>query len=671
MVAEFERPSKYKGKPVSKKATGKGPGRFITSSGRQRAEEAEIKADVRGDIEEPLVVEAESSNYVSSALGNLLRAEAPKAATEKVGSSKKGSKKKNKKSSTEKATEAENRKEAKAASIVSSQKQKKDLQKRGRSKSRRRNQSPGLEARQRPSAIKDQSGLARKRVDSPPLEKQKPATPHRGRSIGRKQSKSKRAVLPKRRRSIAGDQIPSRREKSAARRSEKNQREKSAVDGSNSAPRSIVAKWKKKATAVPSSSHSASDCDASANKDTGPYQSKGNGSKDSSSRNHKITEGYELVAVRTKEGLLTAGIISKKGASAYTEDRYTQHKIMDGKVGRNTKKSLCSESPFDQPMTSQIEGDVDGRRLYEEKQAQTPAMTWEGLWKGFPQRFTSWSTGEKYPSPQISESPPITIAETSEHGKKAAKILRVHARGRTQHYDRSLPVSSCLVGHKRRDSKNSHPSKNPTPGRSSPTFPSSSGNTHRESKSPFSDGHSITSENAAHAAKQLRNELMSLTLMSLTSAPSGSDEKTVKIENHAWREIVEAAETLDKKFIDVAQDGSNYFFSNNAINEINSALANIRKHASQLNIDEKELIAAARDDDETKLKNILCRESPISPQLKNESQVDGWVEMITSYFDGANCTPDKGNRPYKRYNKESNAGAASVKTFEGRLLGKF
>jgi hypothetical protein len=275
-------------------------------------------------------------------------------------------------------------------------------------------------------------------------------------------------------------------------------------------------------------------------------------------------------------------------------------------------------------------------------------MPWEGLLTGFTPRFPSWSTGGLDPS---------------EHGKKqglprkvlAAKILRVHDRG------------SGPVGNKRWDSKNSHPSKTPSQGRSSTTFPSSSGNTYREYKAPFSDGHSITSENAAHAAQQLRNELMSL-----TSAPSGSDEKTVKIENHAWREIVEAAKTLDKKFIDVAKDGSNYFFSNDAINEINTALANIRKHATHLNIDEKELIAAARDDDETKLKNILCREGPIDHQLKSESRVDGWVDMITSYFDGANCAPDKRKRSSKRYDKESNVSTPSIiQSFEGRLLGQF
>lgn len=159
--------------------------------------------------------------------------------------------------------------------------------------------------------------------------------------------------------------------------------------------------------------------------------------------------------------------------------------------------------------------------------------------------------------------------------------------------------------------------------------------------------------------------------MSLASALSDSDEKTVKIENHAWREIVQAAETLDKKFIDVATDGSNYFFSNNAINEINTALANIRKHATHLNIDEKELIAAARDDDETKLQNILCRECPFNHDLKSESQVDGWVGMITSYFHGANCAPGREKRPSKGYDKESFIGTASIRTFEGRLLGQF
>jgi hypothetical protein len=662
MVAEFERNSKYKGKAVSKKATGKGPGRFITISGRQRAEEAEIDTDVRNDIEEPLVVEAESSKYVSSALGNLLRAEPPKAATEKVESSKKGSKKKNKKSSTEKATEAGNRKEAEASPIASSQKQK-DMQKRGR-----------------------------------------PRKP-RSRSV------SKRAVIPKRGRSIAGDQIP-RREKSAARRSERNQLEKSVVGGSQQLTaqreRSVVAKSKKKAMAVPSSSRSASDSDASANKDTGPSQSKGDGRKDLSSRNRskvetfkqersngrsspvglpaignetdgkrkplKNTEGYELIAVRTKNGLLTAGILTKKSISTNTEDRNTQHEIMDGKVGRNTKKSLRSDSPFDQSKASQIDGDVDWRP-HEEKQAQSLAMSWKGLWTGFPPRFTPRSTGENDPTPQFSESPPRAIAETSEHGKKqslprkvlAPKFLRVHDRGHTQCNDWSLPGLSCPVGHKRRDSKNFHPSKNPTPSRSSPTFPSSrGGDTHRESKAPFSDGHSITSENAVYAAEQLRNELMSL-----TSAPSDSDEKTVKIENHAWREIVQAAETLDKKFIDVAKDGSNYLFSDNAINEINTALAIIRKHANHLNMDEKELIAAARDDDETKLQNILCRESPINHKLKSESQVDGWVDMITSYFDTANCVPGTRKRLSTRYDKDSFTGNASIKTFEGRLLGQF
>jgi hypothetical protein len=709
MVAAFERSLKYKGKPVSKKATGKGPGRFITISGRQRTEEAEIDTDT-------LVVEAESSQYVSSALGNLLRAEPPK-----VGSSKKGSKKKNKKSSTEKATETGNRKEPKAASITPPQKQK-DLQKRGRSRStprkpRPRSQSPELEARQTSLARKDQSGLMKKRVDSSPFEKEKTTTPHGGKSVGRNPSVSKLAITPTPGRPIAGEQIPSRRAKSAALRSEKKQRARSVVGGLTSAhqdrkscthgqvtaqrERSIVAKSKKKkkSTDAPSSSHSASDSDASASKDKGPDQSKGDRSKveklhqerpngrsspvglaaagnenDGKSKPLKITEGYELIAVRTKDGLLTAGILTNKGASTNTEDRETQHEIMDGKVGGNTKKSLPSKSPLDQSMTSRIEGDVDAGRPYDERQAERPAMSWEGLWTGFPARFTAWSSGEKYPSPHISESLPITIAETSEHGKKqglprkvlAAKILRVHDRGHMQYDDRLLPVVSCPVGHKRRDSKNYHPSKNPTPGRSSPSFPSSSGYTQRRSKASFSDGHSITSENAVHTAKQLRNELMSL-----TSAPSGSDEKTVKIENHAWREIVEAAETLDKKFIDVAKDGSNYFFSNGAINEINAALAKIRKHASHLNIDEKELIAAARDDDETKLKTILCRDGRINDRLESESQADGWVGMIKSYFDGTNCAPDKGKRPSKRYDEKSSVVTASIQTYEGRRLGQF
>ena len=84
-----------------------------------------------------------------------------------------------------------------------------------------------------------------------------------------------------------------------------------------------------------------------------------------------------------------------------------------------------------------------------------------------------------------------------------------------------------------------------------------------------------------------------------TSQISGPSINSRSVENEAWQEILDATDTMATKFeqhqSEIGED-DNRSISDETLQEVNDAISKFREHAARLGVNERELMAAIRDD---------------------------------------------------------------------------
>lgn len=140
---------------------------------------------------------------------------------------------------------------------------------------------------------------------------------------------------------------------------------------------------------------------------------------------------------------------------------------------------------------------------------------------------------------------------------------------------------------------------------------------HRGSLSSFRD---LCSEKRESSNENIRMEIMG------QQDENNALENTLAIEEKPWQEIVQATETLNTGFIDITEGGVGFHnIPKEAVGDIKSALAKIKHYAERFQVDEKELVAAVRDDDETSVANpVFAANEP--------GAGDSWMDLVGFYF---------------------------------------
>ena len=115
-----------------------------------------------------------------------------------------------------------------------------------------------------------------------------------------------------------------------------------------------------------------------------------------------------------------------------------------------------------------------------------------------------------------------------------------------------------------------------------------------------------------------------------------------EIEGVVWQELVNATDTLAKKYneqlSDLDEEGSEArSVSDETIREVNDAIAKFRGHAARLGMNERELMAAVKGDDPSFQTSLATNETS---KLKKDFVVratDRFVDMFDFYFTQENA----------------------------------
>jgi hypothetical protein len=129
-----------------------------------------------------------------------------------------------------------------------------------------------------------------------------------------------------------------------------------------------------------------------------------------------------------------------------------------------------------------------------------------------------------------------------------------------------------------------------------------------------------------------------------TSQISGPSINSHSVKNETWQEILDATDTMASKFEQHQSeigDDDNRSISDETLQEVNDAIDKFREHAARLGVNERELMAAIRDDgsvqsiirnDSATTATIDSRKSKKGLMSEMGNVTDRFIEMFEVYF---------------------------------------
>jgi hypothetical protein len=129
-----------------------------------------------------------------------------------------------------------------------------------------------------------------------------------------------------------------------------------------------------------------------------------------------------------------------------------------------------------------------------------------------------------------------------------------------------------------------------------------------------------------------------------TSQISGPSINSRSVENEAWQEILDAKDTMATKFEQHQSeigDDDNRSISDETLQEVNDAISKFREHAARLGVNERELMAAIRDDGS--VQSLMRNDSATTATIESTKPkkglmsemgnvTDQFIEMFEVYF---------------------------------------